>query len=205
MIVSLIFDNYKKRLIETYTTVLNSKDASSNGRRYDNIMRDVNYFKSKLEKIEGAGNASEIIYETVSGLYKVEEIFNADDAHEPDSHLEDKETKKQGEEEEEKDKQKDVVQELKKEKQDKKEKEEESKLDDVKVLKSEPELDEKKTLPESEETESVSGLADDNQVPLSADCEKSQLDENDDTAADAEPEVKSLSDSKGSAGPVTAP
>lgn len=191
MIVSLIFDNYKKRLIETYTTVLNSKDASSNGQCYDNIMRDVNYFKSKLEKIEGAGNASEIIYETVSGLYKVEEIFNADDAHESDSHLEDKETQKQ--EEEEKDEQKDVAQESKKEKQDQKGKEEE-----------ESKLDETKTLPESKETESVSGLVDDNQMPLSGNGEKSQLDENEVTAADAEPENESLSDRKGSDSPVTA-
>ena len=82
MIVSLIFDNYKKRLIESYTTVLDSKDSSTNGRRYDNIMRDVNYFKTKLEHIEGAGNTGQVIYDTVSGLYKIEEIFNADEMHE---------------------------------------------------------------------------------------------------------------------------
>ncbi|KAF5092947.1 hypothetical protein D0Z00_004321 [Geotrichum galactomycetum] len=33
--------------------------------------------------IEGAGNAGQVIYDTVSGLYKVEEIFNADDIHDP--------------------------------------------------------------------------------------------------------------------------
>jgi hypothetical protein len=196
MIVSLIFDNYKKRLVESYTTVLDSKDTSTNGRRYDNIMRDVNYFKTKLEHVEGAGNTGQVIYDTVSGLYKVEEIFNADDIHEPEP--EPKEKKKKDKEPEVAEP-KETAKETENTQNEKKESV--SKLDDASAPKSESESKDTEAKLEStnsEPSEAVVASEKNTEQSKSVDLDKSEPDVIT-TDAEVEPRSSVSSDEKNSA------
>lgn len=73
-ITSLIFDTYKRLLIETYTQA-KIRTATEKA----NMLRDIDYLRENLGNLEGAGNALQVIWENVNNIAVDSEAQTAKD------------------------------------------------------------------------------------------------------------------------------
>lgn len=81
MVISQVFDIYKRRLLEEYQTNC-AIPYNTNGKSSfifkkqiikDNVLRDARYFEEKLASIEGSGNTGQILVETLNAYGLLED------------------------------------------------------------------------------------------------------------------------------------
>ncbi|KAI5960647.1 uncharacterized protein KGF55_004540 [Candida pseudojiufengensis] len=71
LVLSQIFDSYKRLFIESYCTKLPSfKDFNEK----HNLLKDIDYFRVKLSELPGYGNSGVVIWENVNSMPTLEDI-----------------------------------------------------------------------------------------------------------------------------------
>lgn len=78
LIISRIFDIYKRQLLDAYTKVEFKSSVEKKS-----MLQDLEMFKERLGNVEGSGNCADVLYENINAMPapEPEDFFDAGDAH----------------------------------------------------------------------------------------------------------------------------
>lgn len=82
LIISRIFDIYKRQLLDAYTKVEFKSSVEKK-----NMLQDLELFRERLGNVEGSGNCADVLYENINAMPapEPEDFFDAGDAHDAHS------------------------------------------------------------------------------------------------------------------------